>query len=196
MTLSLNVPFGRTQSPSEVVSTTQVLEIVIESWAAGLNICYWGNSSKAQHAHQTANSKAQTEVNPPYSVWPEESISTSSLLFHRSSCRQQYDPPQTVVQAKQALSYQPLVTGKCLSPQPSLRMFHLTDFIRPMSFMLWAAQAKHSRVAHVPKRKDCFPQFVDHTFTNTAQPQAIFSSPLIFPCHQVDHSFHLIWYYP
>lgn len=40
MIVSLNGPFGRAQSTSGVVSTTQVLEIVMESWAVGLNFCY------------------------------------------------------------------------------------------------------------------------------------------------------------
>lgn len=38
-TKSLKAPFGRVQSTSGVVSTAQVLEISMESWAAGLNFC-------------------------------------------------------------------------------------------------------------------------------------------------------------
>ena len=82
MTMSLNIPFGTAQSTSGVVSTTQVLEIVMESWAVGFNFCCWGNNSKPKHAHLTASATAQIEVNPPYLAWPEESGSILSLLFH------------------------------------------------------------------------------------------------------------------
>lgn len=71
-----------------------------------------------------------------------------------------------------------------MSPQSSLVMLYLTDFIRPIPFLLWGAQTKHSRAgvaSQVPKRKNYFPQFFGHTVINTAQPQATCSRQLIFP---------------
>lgn len=112
----------------------------------------------------------------------------SPALSHLYSSTKVAEDSNTIsprlLQAKQALSPQPLLTGKCLSPRPSLMMLHLTDFIRPISFMVWGAQTKRSRAgvaSQVPKRKNNFPQLVDHTFTNTAQPQAIFSSQPMLP---------------